>query len=333
MAATSPSSSPASRSGWDRLLDRSIVLSFDATGFRRHARAFEPGDLDVDLRGRVWCVTGANAGIGRATALGLAARGATVYLLCRNRGRGLEAQDSLRAQSGNPRVYFEPLDVGNLASVRAFAARFSQTELHGLVHNAGVMVHTRTFTDEDLELTWATNVFGPFLLTQCLQERLTRADGARVVWVSSGGMYSQKLDLQDLRWQHTPYDGVVAYAQTKRAEVVLTELMAAKLAPHKIWVNAMHPGWADTQSVQVALPRFHRLTRRILRTPEQAADTVLWLSVCARLEGQTGGFWMDRAPAPTHLTKRTHSSPEVREALYELCVRTTASPESSRSLT
>lgn len=306
------------------MLDASVFLSFDAHGYRRHAEDFIDVDLQVDLSGKVCCVTGANAGIGLETARGLAERGATVYLLCRNQGRGEAARDSLRETTGNPNVHLEQVDLSSMASVRAFSERFSEPVVHRLVHNAGVMVHSKTFTDEDLELTWATNVFGPFLLTQCLQGRLASAQGARVVWVSSGGMYTQTLSLDDLRWDHRAYDGVAAYAQSKRAEVMLTDRMAKELSPSMIRVHAMHPGWADTNSVQLALPRFHKVTRRVLRTAEQGADTALWLCVCPRLGEETGRFWFDRALAPTHLLKRTEASDALNDALYELCLKTTA---------
>ncbi len=299
-----------------------MLLSFDANGYRRHAQDFVAGDLDVDLSGKICCVTGANAGIGLQTARGLAQRGATVYLLCRNEGRGLAARDELRESTGNPNVHLQLVDLSSMASIRAFADRFSEPVVHRLVHNAGVMVHRRTMTEEGLELTWATNVFGPFLLTRCLQERLARAEEARVVWVSSGGMYTQTLNLDDLGWQSRAYDGVQAYAQSKRAEVMLSERMARELAGAGIAVHAMHPGWADTNSVQLALPRFHKVTRRILRTAEQGADTVIWLCICPRLEQETARFWFDRALAPTHLMKRTRAGDALDDELYALCLRT-----------
>ncbi len=304
------------------MLDASVLLSFDAHGYRRHAQDFLAGDLDVDLSGKVCCVTGANAGIGLQTARGLAQRGATVYLLCRNEGRGLAARDELRKSTANPNVHLQLVDLSSMASIRTFADRFSEPVVHRLVHNAGVMVHRRTVTEEGLELTWATNVFGPFLLSRCLQERLARAEGARVVWVSSGGMYTQTLNLADLGWQSRAYDGVQAYAQSKRAEVMLSERMARELAGTGVMVHAMHPGWADTNSVQLALPRFYKVTRRILRTAEQGADTVIWLCVCSRLEQETGRFWFDRALAPTHLMKRTQAGDALSDELYALCLRT-----------
>ncbi|HVO24915.1 MAG TPA: SDR family NAD(P)-dependent oxidoreductase [Candidatus Margulisiibacteriota bacterium] len=182
----------------DAVLDRSILFSFDRSGFLRHARNFRPGDPDVDLTGRVCVVTGANSGIARAAATALAARGAEVWLLCRDRGRGEEAVASIRKATGNRRVHLEVVDVSHLAAVRAFVERFAPARVDVLIHNAGVLPATRQESPEGLELTLATNVIGPFLLTHLLQAKLAAATGARVIFVSSGGMYAQRLSLDDL---------------------------------------------------------------------------------------------------------------------------------------
>jgi NAD(P)-dependent dehydrogenase (short-subunit alcohol dehydrogenase family) len=112
---------------------------------------------------------------------------------------------------------------------------------------------------------------------------------------------------------------VVAYAKTKRMQLVLAELLAERLRPQRIAVNAMHPGWADTPSVRESLPRFFKLTERILRTPEEAADTVLWLAASARGARETGKFWLDRVPRRTHLLPWTRETQSDRDALLALC--------------
>ncbi|MCK6550283.1 SDR family NAD(P)-dependent oxidoreductase [Myxococcota bacterium] len=309
------------------------MLSFDRTGFERHARGFRAADLDVDLTGRTALVTGATSGLGLATAKGLAARGATVHLLVRSVERGrVAAEEVARAAvaAGRPaRVAVERVDVSELGSIAAFAARFEAPVVDILVHNAGVLPATLERTSDGLERTWATNVAGPFALTCLLVGRLQRSQDARLVTVSSGGMLTQKLDLSIVDGTARPFDGVVAYAQTKRAEVVLSELWAERLAGSTVTVSAMHPGWADTPGVRTSLPRFYALTRAILRTPEQGADTVLWLAVAPHLAGQSGSFWFDRARAPTHVLARTRESVELRAALWALVeeqVRAVASP-------
>jgi dehydrogenase/reductase SDR family protein 12 len=303
----------------DTVLDRTILFSFDRSGFLRHASRFGPGDLDVDLTGRICVVTGANSGIGRAAATALAARDAEVWLLCRDLGRGEEAVASIRKTTGNERVQLAVVDVSHLAAVHAFVEGFAPARVDVLIHNAGVLPATRQENPEGLELTLATNVTGPFLLTHLLHAKLAAATGARVIFVSSGGMYAQRLSLDDLQWTQRPFDGVTAYAQTKRMQVVLTELLARRWARARIAVHAMHPGWADTPSVRSSIPRFWQLMRQRLRTPEQGADTIVWLAVTPRLP--SGRFWFDRAPQPTHLLPFTTERPRDRARLWRLCTR------------
>jgi dehydrogenase/reductase SDR family protein 12 len=304
-----------------RVVDPFIVGSFDRTGFRIHALAFRPDDLDVDLSGRRCLVTGANSGIGYETALALADLGADVVLLCRSRERGEEAADRIRQRTGNARVALEILDVSDLAAIREAAPRLAAEPVDVLVHNAGVLPDERAETAQGLELTLATHVVGPFLLTALLRNRLEKSPDGRVIWVSSGGMYTRRLDLSDPNWSHRDYDGVIAYAETKRAQVVLAELWADELRGGSVVVNAMHPGWADTPAVKTSLPRFHRLTRRILRTPAEGADTVVWLAASRRAREWTGRFFFDREPRRTHLLPFTRESEADRRALWALCRR------------
>ena len=233
-----------------RVVDPTIALSFDRTGFRIHSLTFRPDDLDVDLSGRRCLVTGANSGIGYESALALADLGAEVVLLCRSRERGEAAAERIREQTGNARVSVEELDVSRLASVRSAAARLQERPVDVLIHNAGALPDERVETEDGLELTLATHVVGPFLLTRLLRPALEKSSDARVIWVSSGGMYTRRLNVRDPNWQEREYDGVVAYAETKRAQVVLAELWAEELRGTSVVVNSMHPGWADTPSVE-----------------------------------------------------------------------------------
>jgi dehydrogenase/reductase SDR family protein 12 len=312
--------------GLSRIVDPFIVSSFDRTGFRIHALTFRADDLDVDLSGRRCLVTGANSGIGYETALALADLGAEVVLLCRNPNRGEEAAERVRQQTGNSRVSVDVVDVSNLTSVRAAAARLASAPVDVLVHNAGVLPNERVETRDGLELTLATHVVGPFLLTGLLRSNLEKSPDGRVIWVSSGGMYTRRLNLEDPNWARRAYDGVAAYAETKRAQVVLSELWADELRGSPIVVNAMHPGWADTPSVKSSLPRFHRVTRSILRTPAEGADTVVWLAACPRARQSTGRFFFDRKERRTHLLPFTRESDADRRALWKLCERLSAEP-------
>jgi NAD(P)-dependent dehydrogenase (short-subunit alcohol dehydrogenase family) len=301
------------------VLDPTIVLSFDRSGFARHAAGFDPHALDVSLAGKTCLVTGANSGIGFATCQGLAARGATVWMLCRNAERADAAARDLRRGTGSRRIHVALLDVSDLGAVRRFAAGFEPAKVDVLAHNAGMLADERQESADGHELTLATHVLGPLLLTCLLRPKLAAAGGARVVFVSSGGMYPTRLSVEDVEWRERPFDGVAAYSQAKRMQVVLAEALAHPLAAERIAVNAMHPGWAETPAVKSSLPRFYSATKRILRSPAEGADTVLWLAISEAARGETGKFWFDRAQRRTHFLRRTRETPAERAAFLDFC--------------
>lgn len=298
-----------------------MLGSFDRVGYLRHQRRFAPGDLEVDLAGRTCLVTGANAGLGRATAEGLARLGATVHLLCRDAGRGEAARDELRRSTGLRSIESAAVDLSDLGSLRRYVegARFGR--VHALVHNAGVLPASRQVSPDGLELTFATHVAGPHLLTSLLRAPLEASGDARVVFVSSGGMYTQRLSFEDLAWERRRYDGVVAYAQTKRMQVVLAERWARRLSAKGVHVYSMHPGWADTGGVRTSLPRFHRLTAPILRSAEEGADTAVWLVARSEAPRPDGGFFFDREARWPHYLPWTREEEAEREELWRLCQR------------
>ncbi len=301
-----------------------MIGSFDRIGFRLHSRSFRRDDLDVDLSGRICLVTGGNAGIGRAAAEGLAARGAAVHLLCRDEGRGRIARDEIRRSTGNGAVESAVVDLSDLAAVRRYAESGGPAKVHALVHNAGGLPARRILTADGLELAFATHVAGPHLLTKLLDAPLRAAGDARVVFVSSGGMYTRRLDLDDLSWVRRPYDGVLAYAQTKRMQVVLAGLWAKALSGTGVSVYSMHPGWVDTAGLKTSLPRFRRAMRSFLRNQEQGADTVVWLAARWPPPAPAGAFWLDRKARTEHLLPWTREDANARQRLWEECERLTA---------
>jgi short-subunit dehydrogenase len=128
-------------------------------------------------------------------------------------------------------------------------------------------------------------------------------------------MYTQAVQLQDLEYEHEDYNGSKAYARAKRGLVDMTELWAEDWKKDGIIVHSMHPGWADTPAVSHSLPQFYEKTKPWLRTPEQGADTVVWLAATPEAASTTGLFWLDRTPHSTAIFPGTRSSPEVQTAL------------------
>lgn len=302
--------------------DPTIVLSFGRPGFLLHSLSFDPNDLAVDLSSQRCLITGANQGIGFETARALAGLGAEVVLLCRDRQRGLDAAARIATEHKYARVDVVALDMSDLRSVRAVAPGLRERKIDVLVHNAGLLPSERVVTADGIEQTMATHVVGPHLLTGLLHPAYT--DNARVVWVSSGGMYSNKLSLDDWNWEKRPYDGVAAYAQTKRMQVVLSELWAQRLPG--IRVNCMHPGWADTSGVGTSIPRFHRLMKSVLRTPAEGADTIVWLAASPAAQNLSGLFFLDRAPRTPYYMPFTRETAADRQALWGLCERLIDAP-------
>jgi dehydrogenase/reductase SDR family protein 12 len=225
------------------------------------------------------------------------------------------------AEQSGGQVHLELCNLADLSSIRDFARRFNAegSRLDVLVNNAGVMTAERTLSADGVELTFAVNVLAPFLLTELLLEPLRRAAPSRIINVSSGGMYTQRLRADDLQSELGDFDGTSAYARSKRAEVILTEMWSQRLEDSAVAVHAMHPGWADTPGVRSSLPRFYRLTRPLLRTAAQGADTIVWLGAAPQSALGSGGFWHDRARRPAYLLPGTRETPADRERLWREC--------------
>jgi NAD(P)-dependent dehydrogenase (short-subunit alcohol dehydrogenase family) len=307
-------------SALDTVLDRTVLGGYTNLGYRLRRPGWDDNELQT-MRGRVVLVTGATSGLGLAAAQGFGRLGATVWLVARDRERGERARARVAECCDGGAARLAMCDLSQLDSVRELAALIgSETDrLDVLVSNAGVMSANRVTTADGIELTFAVNVVAPFLLTELLADLLERSAPSRVVTVASGGMYLQRLRVDDLQSEHGDYNGTAAYARSKRAEVILTEMWAERLAARRIAVHAMHPGWADTEGVRSSLPGFYRATRRLLRTPAQGADTIVWLGSVDEAKLGTGGFWHDRRRRPAYLVPGTRESAADRERLWDAC--------------
>ena len=231
-------------------------------------------------------------------------------MLVRDHERGEQALARVRERVGRRHdLRLEVCDLSELDSVRAFAAEFSESDLALLINNAGVLLDTRRHSSDGVELTFATNVLGPFALTEMLLPNLRAGAPGRVVNVSSGGMYTARLDGADLQLDRRSFDGAEFYAHTKRAVIVLTELWAERAVDRDVVFASMHPGWVDTPGLRRSLPRFHALARPLLRNERQGADTIVWLATAPASEIPTGLFWHDRRPRATHRLPTTRESP------------------------
>jgi NAD(P)-dependent dehydrogenase (short-subunit alcohol dehydrogenase family) len=303
----------------DRVLDRSVVLGYSRIGLavRKRLAGFPDDPRPDALQGRHAVVTGASSGLGTATAAGLARLGAEVHLVVRNPGKGEQAAGEIRAVVGDAQVHVHRCDVSDLDDVRRFAGELGDEvgALAALVHNAGAMPPQRSESAQGHEMTMALHVLGPLVMTEMLLPALS-ADHGRVVMVTSGGMYTQRLPLGDPEYLRGDYQPSVAYARSKRVQVSLLPLLADRWGPRGVDVNAMHPGWADTPGVVDSLPGFHRLTGPILRDADEGADTSVWL--CAAEPAPPSGLlWHDRRPRPAHYLRRTAETPQQQRQMWD----------------
>ncbi|CAN5401464.1 SDR family oxidoreductase [soil metagenome] len=310
----------------DVVLDKTMI-GYTRLGPAARKRSWPADPAPHALKGRRVLVTGGGGGLGLATAHGLAALDAEVHLVGRNLTTLEKAAADLRATHRGVTVEIASCDLSDLDSVRAYAAQVAAGgTLRALIHNAGVMPPERTLSTQGHELAFATHVLGPFLLTELLRPSLASDGDARVVWVSSGGMYGQPFTTEiavDLEYEKGDYNGVTAYARTKRMQVILSKMLAPKLAADGVAVNAMHPGWAATPGVTESLPRFAKLMGPLLRSGEQGADTTVWLAAAPGGARKSGLFWHDRRPRPETYLKSQLETPELRERLWAACVEAT----------
>jgi dehydrogenase/reductase SDR family protein 12 len=298
---------------------------FTRLGYTLSQKRFHP--MSASVKGKHMIITGASAGLGYVTARELARRGAELTLVMRDKIKAVRTVEELQLETGNTQIRYELADLSLMSDVDKLIARLKKIgrAIDVLINNAGALFNPRGETAEGLEQSYALLLLSPCRLTEGLKPLLLKAEAPRVINIVSGGMYSQKLDVDTLLNENEEnYSGSTAYAKEKRALMVLTQEWARDWADQGIVVNAMHPGWADTPGVQDALPLFRKITRSALRTPEQGADTIVWMAVATEATQATGKLFLDRQERPTHLMRRTHETAEERLKLVDFMAHASA---------
>jgi NAD(P)-dependent dehydrogenase (short-subunit alcohol dehydrogenase family) len=304
----------------DYLADHLILpgmLLFSRFGYALGRRFWSEPESVLD--GKRIVLTGGTSGIGKAAAFKLAEKKAFLTIIARNRAKAEQIQQEIVKKTGNPHIDFLIADLSLMQDIRKVSEtlKASKKSIDILINNAGALFNERKQTPEGLEQTFATDLLGVFLLTQYLKDTLAASESPRIINVSSGGMYTQKIEVNDLENSQGQYNGAKAYARAKRGIVILTQIWAEEFKTHGIRVNAMHPGWVDTPGIERSLPEFHQRVKRILRTPEQGADTIVWLASSKRAGQYTGLFWLDRRPHETVIFPGTCESVQERQILWE----------------
>ena len=301
----------------DQVIEAPVVSSFTSLGYVARKRIDQWSSLDsYDLNDQVVVITGATSGLGKSAAKTFQRLNATVVIW----GRNPEKTERVAREIG-PNVDHIVGDMGELDDVRAGAQtlldRYPTIDV--LIHNAGALSAERRENTQGVEVTFASQVVGPFLLTSLLLDRLKDSAPARVLTMSSGGMYAEPLKVKSVEMNEASYNGTKAYARAKRAQVTLNEMWAERLVGSGVVTQALHPGWADTPGVEEAIPTFGKIVGPLLRTPEQGADTLVWLAADDEALESNGKFWLDRRQRSIHKTPATRKSdtPDERKRLWE----------------
>jgi len=281
--------------------------------------------MSENMRGRTCAVTGANTGIGKATAEELARLGARVILICRSRERGEAARAEIEKSTGSDELEVAQIDLGSMASIRAGARsiRERHEHLHVLVNNASVIVSRREETAEGNELQLAVNHLGYFLLTHELRPLLEASAPARVVNVSGDAHHIARLDLDDLQWKKRRYSGFRVYSTTLLLEILFTYELAARLEGTGVTATALHPGVVDTALMR-NWPRwakpFMSLARPFLASPQTGARTSVFLASSPEVEGTSGQYFRRCRPRDTSgVSHDRELARRVWEASEKLC--------------
>ncbi len=270
----------------------------------------------IDMSGKVCVVTGANSGIGKETAEGLARMGATVVMVCRDRERGQAALEEIKSKSGNRSVELMICDFASQAQIRKLAEEFKQkhNRLDVLINNAGLVLTRRAVTEDGLESTFAVNHLGYFLLTNLLLDVIKQSAPARIVNVALTAHRSATIDFNDLQGERS-YSTMRAYGQSKLANILFTYELARRLEGSGVTANCLHPGIIGTNIFRAAPGILSAAAKLIFKSPKKGAETSLYLAASPEVAQVTGKYFDDK--------KVVSSSPEsydkaVAERLWQV---------------
>ena len=275
---------------------------------------------------RIAVITGANTGMGKATARALAENGDRVVMVCRSRERGEAALQEVKSQSGNPDVELMICDLSSLDSVNEFCRdfRMKYKQLHVLINNAGVIVPDYRTTSEGYELQFGVNHLAHFLLTDRLLDLLKEGAPARIINVASVAHKSGKIYFDDVNLKQN-YGAWRAYAQSKLANVLFTYRLAEMLEGSGVTVNCLHPGTVATNIVVKQNSPIGKLIARIMgwliMPPEKGAETAVYLASSGEVEGITGKYFYRKKPVPS---SRLSYDKETAGKLWDLSVKMTS---------
>ena len=271
------------------------------------------------MGGKTVLITGGTSGIGKATAVALAAMGADVVIVGRNHERGEAALQEIRDRSHSGSVELILADLSVQGEVRRLAEEFlaRHDRLDVLANNAGLVQSRRTETPDGMETTLAINHLAPFLLTNLLLDRLKESAPSRVITVSSEAQRWGNMDFGDMQ-SRRKYRGFPVYGMTKLANIMFTYELAERLKGTGVTANCLHPGGVGTnfgKNNGGPMALFFRAFKPFMRTPEQGADTLVWLASSPEVDGVSGKYFSDRKEIEA---QEIAYDPDARRRLWEI---------------
>jgi len=252
--------------------------------------------LKMSMEGKVCMITGANSGIGKATAIGLAEMNATVVMVCRNKERGESAQKEIIEKTGNKNVDLYLCNLSSLESIRKMVVEFKNKyqNLHVLINNAGVMLSKRELSVDGFEMNFAINHLAPFLLTNLLLDLLKKSTPSRIINVASAAHKFGTIDFEDLQSEHRKRRFMGLYGTSKLALMLTSYELSRRLEGTGVTLNTVHPGVVNTNlGVDRSKPK-KGIVRRFFKTPEKGAETSIYLASSPEVEGITAKYFFNK---------------------------------------
>lgn len=249
------------------------------------------------MKGKLCMITGANSGIGKATAIGLAKMGATIVMVCRNKERGEEALNDIRRKSNNESIYLMLADLSSQKAIYQFVKDFKEKfqHLHVLINNAGVNLSKYLLTEDGIETTLAVNYLAPFLLCNLLFDSLKAGKTARIVNVASS-VQGKSIDFDNLNGQKD-YHQLKAYAMSKLAVIIFTYEFARRFDGNGVTINCLHPGYVRTNMIRnfrKFVKYFFPFISLFVRSPKRGAKTSIYCASSPDIEGISGKYFKKR---------------------------------------
>lgn len=276
-----------------------FTVSFTRVGYVLRGIPFRPVKADYSLQ--TWLVTAATGGIGRGAAVAALTKGARVFAVGRNQAAFAKLVEMTKHLPGT--LIPVTCDLSSMAAISAMTqtAPVAGVVFDVVINNVGILNRSFKRDPDGFEQSYVVNLLGHYILIQQLFESNGLAPGATIIEVVSGGLYNAPFNLEGIAQEEAGFNGFLAYAAHKRAQLALVDFWRTRANVH---TYAFHPGWADTDGVKRSLPKFRKILAPILRSEAEGADTIDWL-VANKPPEIADKIWFDRAPRTAHVYPRT----------------------------